>query len=104
MARMKNETSALLSDLHRRIDDLVAAARSEGRDEALGHIRSLVAGGAMPVKRGPGRPPKSASSAFAAEAKPKKRRKNSWAGLSPAARLARINAIRKGKGLAPRES
>lgn len=32
----------------------------------------------------------------------KKKRKNGWAGLTPAQRLARINGIRKGKGLAPR--
>jgi len=37
-----------------------------------------------------------------ASAMPKQKRKNSWAGLSPAARLARVNAIRKGKGLPPR--
>lgn len=36
--------------------------------------------------------------------KPKKKaRKNPWHGLSPAARLARVNAIRKGRGLAPRK-
>lgn len=101
MPRMKNETSALLADLHRRIDSLVAAAKKAGHDEALGHIRALVAGGGV-VKRGPGRPPKNPLAA--ASAKPKKRRKNSWAGLSPSARLARINAIRKGKGLPPRDS
>jgi len=37
-----------------------------------------------------------------AAAKPKPKWKNSWAGLSAAARLARINAVRKGKGLPPR--
>jgi len=96
MPRMKNETSVLLADLHRRIDAVVAAARKSGHDDALGQIRSLVAGGGV-VKRGPGRPPKDPLAAVSAG--PKKRRKNSWAGLSPAARLARINAIRKGKGL-----
>jgi len=29
----------------------------------------------------------------------KKRKTNSWAGLSPAQRIERMNAIRKGKGL-----
>jgi hypothetical protein len=101
MPRMKNETSALVADLHRRIDEIVSAARNAGRDEALSQIRHLVGGGAAaPARRGPGRPPKSAS---AAPSGPRKKRKNSWAGLSAEARLARINAIRKGKGLAPRE-
>jgi hypothetical protein len=102
MPRMTNETSALVADLHRRIDAIVAAARDSGRSEALAQIQHLVGGGAAPVRRGPGRPPKSASAA-AAPAKPRAKRKNSWAGLSAEARLARINAIRKGKGLAPRE-
>ena len=102
MPRMKNELSAAAADLHRRIDDLVAAARSAGRDEALGHIRSLVAG--EPMKRGPGRPRKSMPTSLPPAGKPKKRRKNSWAGLSPAAHLARVNAIRKGKGLPPRDA
>jgi hypothetical protein len=99
---MTNETSELLADLHRRIDAVVAAARKSGHDDALGQIRSLVAGGGL-VKRGPGRPRKNPLAAVASGG-PKKRRKNSWAGLSPAARLARINAIRKGKGLPPRDA
>lgn len=104
MPRMKNETSVLVADLHRRIDAIVAAARDSGRTEALAQIRHLVGGGgAMPVRRGPGRPPKSASMGAPAAAKPRKKRKNSWAGLSAEARLARVNAIRKGKGLAPRD-
>jgi hypothetical protein len=98
---MKNETSVLLADLHRRIDAVVDAARKSGHDDALGQIRSLVAGGGA-VKRGPGRPRKNPLAAVSAG--PKKRRKNSWAGLSPSARLARINAIRKGKGLPPRDA
>jgi len=102
MPRMKNETSDLLADLHRRIDAVVEAARKSGHDDALGQIRSLVAGGGGVVKRGPGRPRKNPLAAMSAG--PKKRRKNSWAGLSPAARLARINAIRKGKGLPPRDA
>jgi hypothetical protein len=99
---MKNETSVLVADLHRRIDAIVAAAKKSGHDEALGHIRALVVGGGI-VKRGPGRPRKNPLAAAISKG-PKKRRKNSWAGLSPAARLARINAIRKGKGLPPRDA
>lgn len=95
-------TADLISDLRTRIESLVAAARQEGRDAAMAEIRSLVGGGAMPVKRGPGRPPKSAASAEPAPAKPRRKRRNSWAGLTAEQRLARVNAIRKGKGLAPR--
>ena len=102
MPRVNAETAAMLADLHRRIDQIVEAAKSQGRDEALGHIRSLVGGAGIPVKRGPGRPRKDGSSAPAAAAAPKKRRKSSWSGLSPAEHLARVNAIRKGKGLEPR--
>ena len=99
MPRLKNESSVLLADVQRRIEAIVEAARQEGRADALGQIRSLVGGPAAAVKRGPGRPPKAASAAA-----PKKRRKNSWSGLTAEQRLARVNAIRKGKGLAPRES
>ena len=86
----------------------IVTARMEGRNEAFAQIRSIVAGGGSlaigdPIRRGPGRPPGSKN-------KPKgvtksgKPRKNSWAGLSPAERLARVNAIRKGKGLPPKTS
>jgi hypothetical protein len=102
MPRPKNETSALVADFQQRITALVDAARRQGRAEALVHIRGLVAGGAAP-KRGPGRPRKDGSVA-PARTKSGKPRKNPWAKLSPAARLARINAIRKGKGLPPREA
>jgi hypothetical protein len=104
MPRIASETSALLADLHTRLQSVIAAARAEGRAKALDEIRSLVGGG-VPAKRGPGRPrgsknkPKSA-----AAAKPKQKRKNSWAGLSASERLARVNAIRKGKGLPPRSA
>ncbi len=102
MPRPKSETSALVADLTSRIAQVVDAARRQGRDEALGHIRNLVAGGAAP-KRGPGRPRKDGSVA-PTPTKSGRPRKNPWAKLSPAARLARVNAIRKGKGLPPREA
>ncbi len=95
------ETSALVADLHARVGRVVEAARQEGRARALNEIRSLVAGGAV-AKRGPGRPPKAA--AAGAPSKPKKRdgRANSWSKLTPEARLARVNSLRKAKGLPPR--
>jgi hypothetical protein len=100
MPRPANETSVLLADLHARLSRVVEVARQAGHDTALEEIRSLVGGGSagVSVRRGPGRP-KGSKNKAAAGAKPKQKRKNSWAGLSPAARLKRINAIRKGKGL-----
>jgi hypothetical protein len=108
MPRPSNETSALLADLKSRLDQVVATARAEGHAEALEELRSLVGAGAAPMKRGPGRPKgsKNVPKGHAASAadKPAKKRKSSWAGLSPEARLARVNAIRKGKGLPPKTS
>jgi hypothetical protein len=103
MPRPASETSALVADLTSRLARIIDAARAEGRSRALAEIQSLVGGGA-PAKRGPGRPRGSRNQPKAATAKPKKRdgRRNSWSGMTPAARLARINAIRKGKGLPPR--
>src|ERR1041385_4204183 len=104
MPRTSPEFAALVSDLHARLARVVEAAHQEGRAQALGEIRSLVGSGA-PVKRGPGRPRGSKNRPKAAAAsKPRRRRKNSWSGLSPEARLARINAIRKGRGLPPKTS
>lgn len=100
MARIAEDSKSLAADLAARLDRLIAAARKEGREEALHEVRSLV-GGAVAMKRGPGRPPK--SGAPAASAKPRKKRKNPWAALSPADRLARVNAIRKGRGLPLKE-
>jgi hypothetical protein len=101
MPRVASDTAALVADLKSRLDQLVATAVAEGRIEALANLRSVLAGGA-PVRRGPGRPKGSKNKPRSVAAKPKRRRKNSWAGLSPAARLARVNAIRKGKGLPPK--
>jgi len=107
MPRLKNEAATLISDLKSRLDQLVVAAHQEGRAAALAEVRSLVSGGTVGVvKRGPGRPKGSKNapkSAAGAPVKPKKKRKNSWAGLSAEARLARVNAIRKGKGLPPKD-
>jgi hypothetical protein len=97
---MSNESAALIAGLMSRIDRVVASARAEGHSAAMAEIRSLVGGDVAPVKRGPGRPRKvEASGVTAGTVSPRKPRKNSWSGLSPADRLARINAIRKGRGL-----
>ena len=101
MPRPANDVAALVADLKSRLDRLAATARADGRTVALAQLQSLLGGGV--VRRGPGRPKGSRNKPNAAAvAKPKQKRKNSWAGLSPAARLKRVNAIRKGKGLPPR--
>ena len=106
MPRIANETSALLADLHTRLQSVIAAARAEGRAKALEEIRSLVGGGGPPTKRGPGRPKGSKNRVAAATPakKPRKKGKSSWAGLTPAQHLARVNAIRKGRGLPPKNA
>ena len=104
MPRPSSEFAALVSDLHARIARVVEAAHQHGRAQALTEIRSLVGSG-TPMNRGPGRPRGSKNKPKAAAAmKPRKRRRNSWAGLTPAERLARVNAIRKGTGLPPRSA
>lgn len=102
MPRTDENPASLMADLRSRLDRLVDAARREGREEALAEVRGLV-GGAVAPKRGPGRPPKSGSAAAAARPAKKSKRKNPWASMSPADRLARVNAIRKGRGLPLRE-
>jgi hypothetical protein len=103
MPRLKNETSVLIADLKSRIDRMVEIAMREGHDRALGEIRALVGGG-LPVKRGPGRPPKSsyAPSAAPARAKPKKKRKNPWAHMSADQKAERVRKMLAGRGLKPK--
>jgi len=93
MPRIANETNALLADLQKRLEKLIDVARREGRDSALEEVRALVGGGIMP------RAAKAAKTPAKAAAKPKKKRKNPWANLSPEAKLVRVNAIRIGRGL-----
>ncbi len=100
MPRMKNETSILIADLKSRIDRIVETAVREGRTRALAEIQALVGGG-LPVKRGPGRPPKS-SYAAAAPAKPRKRRKNPWASMTSEQRSDRVRKMLAGRGLKPK--
>ena len=100
MPRPASDLAALVADLKSRLEQLVATSRADGRTEALAQLQSLFGGGG--VRRGPGRPRGSKNKPKDLAAKPKQRRKNSWTGLSHAARLKRVNAIRKGKGLPPR--
>ena len=113
MPRTKSETSHLLADLMSRIDRVVETAIAEGHAQALHEIRSLVGGrgpaaqGEIPIpfrRRGPGRPRGSKNAPKAsARRKSGKPRKNPWAGLTAEQKLARVNAIRKGRGLPPKE-
>lgn len=77
--------------LSRSIETAIDAALKAQREGLLGDIRSALNEGRPPRKR---RAPMTVTGAA-----PARRCKNPWAGLSPAARLARVNAIRKGRGL-----
>lgn len=99
MPRLKNETNVLLADLKARLDRIVAVARQHGRDQALTEIRALVGGG-LPVKRGPGRPPKSSYAPVAR--KPRKKRKNPWASMTADQKADRVRKMLAGRGLKPK--
>lgn len=112
MPRIAENTDSLLADLRTRMERLIDVAKKEGRDEALADLRHLVAGGSAPRAASRERKaPEKAEKAEKAEKTDKAEkkasdkkltaagRKNPWAGLSPEARLARVNAIRKGRGL-----
>ena len=105
MPRSASETSAVLADLHRRLQNVIAATRAEGHATALNEIRSRAGGGA-PMKRGPGRPKGSKNQIATATTgkKPRRKGQSSWAGLTPAQHLARVNAIREGRGLPPKSA
>jgi hypothetical protein len=106
MPRIANETSALLADLQSRLQNLVEAARREGHAAALHQIRGLVGASpdvGAPARRGPGRPRGSKNKPKdAPPARSGTQRKNSWSGLTAEQKLARVNAIRKGRGLPPK--
>lgn len=89
------DTKALIVRL---LDELMTEARRQGEADAMEKLQSLLTGG----KRGPGRP-RGSKNASKTAAGSKSKRKNSWSGLSHEARLARVNAIRKGRGLPPKD-
>lgn len=101
MPRLKNETSVLVADLKSRIDRIVAVAAQHGRDQALTEIRALVGGG-LPVKRGPGRPPKSSYAAAPAPRKSGKKRRNPWASMTAEQKADRVRKMLAGRGLKPK--
>lgn len=112
MPRAAETTQSLVAAFTANLTRMIAAARAEGRDAALAEVRGLIGGGAAVsttpvVAKKRGRPLGSKNkvpgeAAKAPKATQAKARKSSWAGLSPEARLARINAIRVGRGLAPK--
>jgi hypothetical protein len=101
MPRMKEDSKTLAADLASRLDRLVAAARKEGREEALGQLRSLMAGGLAP-RRGPGRPRKYPVADAAPRAKSRKKRKNPWASMTAEQKAERVRKMLAGRGLKPK--
>lgn len=105
MPRIAETTDSLLNDLTSRLERLVAAARKEGRDEALAELRHLVAGGptAPPVRRGPGRPKGSKNGPKAGgTSKPRRARKDWWATATPEQKAERTRKMLAGRGLKPK--
>jgi hypothetical protein len=100
---MKEDSRTLAADLAARLERLVAAARKEGREQALAEVRQLVAG-AVPARRGPGRPPKSAAAAPPARKtrKSRKPRKNPWASMTAEQKADRVRKMLAGRGLKPK--
>jgi hypothetical protein len=99
----KSETRTLVADLRARLDRIVSEAVNAGRTQALSEIRALV--GEVPAaRRGPGRPPKSASAAAPAAAgrKTRKKRKNPWAHMTAEQRAERVRKMLAGRGLKPK--
>ncbi len=96
MPRIANNTDSLLNDLTSRLGTLIETARAEGREGALADLRGLMDGKPRPSKRrGRG-----ATAKTSKLTKSGKKRKNPWAGLTPAQKLKRVNAIRKGRRVA----
>jgi hypothetical protein len=104
MANDSGRTDALLADIQRRLVELVAAARQEGKDGAVDQIRSMLGGtlglAVAPVKRGPGRPRKNPLAAPAAP-KAKKARRNPWAHLTEEQKAERVRKMQEGRKKKP---
>lgn len=100
---VKDSSAALLATVQSMLRRLVEASAAEGREAALASITDQLLGTRARRGRPAGRKGRRARAAAPVAKKSRKRRKNPWATLSPADRLARINAIRKGRGLPPRD-
>ena len=100
MPRTSLVPAGLAAEFDALLRRLAAACKDAGREEALAQMRAVFDGAAP--RRGLGRPRGSKNKPKAskpARRKSGRKRKNPWTGLSPEARLKRINAIRKGRGL-----
>lgn len=106
MPRIAENADGLLSDVTGRLQRLVAAAHKEGRESALREVRALVGGGGgeipVPLRRVPGRPRGSKNRPKIAAAKPKRRRRNPWAHMTPEQRAERVRKMLAGRGLKPK--
>ena len=90
MPRTANNTDALLKDLQGRLATLVDTAKAEGRQDALDQVKALV---------GPSPKRSRKASSNGNGAPKKKKRRNGWPKKGTPEHLARVNAIRKGRGL-----
>lgn len=100
--KTKNDTRSIAADLTARLDELVAAARREGREEALAEVRSLVGGTVAAGPRKRGRPAAAAKPERAPRRKSKKPRKNPWASMTPEQKADRVRKMLAGRGLKPK--
>ncbi len=101
---MTNSVDALVKDLNTKIAAAVSAAHAAGRESALAELRSVLGtassgAGAAGAKKTASKKAGAKSGGAPKTAKPAGKRKNPWAKLTPEQRLARVNAIRKGRGL-----
>ncbi len=103
MPRIANESGALLADLQKRLARLVDVARNEGREDALSDVRRLVAGSGGPGMTKAGKPRKKPGPKPSQKSsKPRKKRKNPWATMTPAQKKERVRKMLAGRGLKPK--
>jgi len=84
---------ALLASLRKGLEAILEEAREEGRNE----VRSMLSGIVSPPRRGRA---KRAAAAAPAAKRSSKKRKSAWARLTDDEYIARVNGIRKGRGMA----
>ena len=103
------EVDSARAKVQKALEELEAAVRREAEQALQERLRNVLAGAAdVPAAPRRGRPPgsKNKPKTDAAAAAPAPgaatTRRNSWSGLTPEQKLARVNAIRKGRGLPPK--
>ena len=100
MPRIANNTDALLKNLIERLERLVQTAKTEGREDALASVRSLVDGKAK-TRATPGRASRG-KKMKPARRKSTKPRKNWWDTATDAQKKARVKKMLAGRGLKPK--